>query len=85
MPPSPEKNGGKRKAKGRASTRPYADTYLIGLRIGLSCEELRSISYPAIVWLIHQYTLMNEPAEKVERKDGARMATDADVRALMFM
>lgn len=83
MPPSPSENGGKSK-KGRVSTRPYADAYLVGLRIGLSCGELREISYPALLWLIHQYNLMNEPDEE-DSGDGARKATDADVRALMFM
>ena len=84
MPPPPSENGGKGKERGRASARPYADAYLVGLKIGLSCEELREISYPAIMWLVHQYVEMNR-SDEVERKDGPRKATDADVRALMFM
>ena len=84
MPPSPE-NGGKRKGKGRVSTRPYADTYLVGLRIGLSCEELREIPYPAIMWLIHEYNLMAAQDDGEDARCDVRMATDADVRALMFM
>lgn len=74
--------------KGRETTRPYTDTYLIGLRIGLSCEELRVISYPAILWLIHEYNRMNETDGEEKESSKAterRMATEADVRALMFM
>ena len=84
MPPSRSQNEGKRKSKGRVSTRPYADTYLVGLSIGLSCEELREISYPGIMWLIHQYSQMHEDEEE-EKSEGARQATDADIRALMLM
>lgn len=82
MPPSPSKNGRGKKAKGRVTKRPYTDTYLIGLRIGLSCEELREISYPAILWLIHEYNLMNADDES---ETDCRDATASDVRALMMM
>ena len=86
MPPPPSQNDGKGKNAGRASARPYADAYLVGLRIGLSCDELREIPYPAIMWLIHQYTAMSESAE--ERSKGknqdARTATEADIRAVVM-
>lgn len=85
MPPSPSENGGKARRKGRASARPYADTYLVGLRIGLSCEELHRVTYPEILWLVHEYSLMNEAEEGKKGGEEAREATDADVRALMFM
>lgn len=87
LPPSPE-NGGKKKKKGRESNRPYTDTYLIGLRMGLSCEELRVIEYPAILWLMHEYNSMNKIDEKESessKQTGERMATEADIRALMYM
>lgn len=85
MPPSRDENGGKKKSGGRVSTRPYTDAYLVGLRIGLSCGELREVTYPALMWLIHQYNLMNEADGEDEKRDESRMATDADIRALMFM
>ena len=56
--------------------------------MGLSCEELRRIAYPEMLWLMYQYNLMNE-TDGVESESSKqaeyRMATDADVRALMFM
>lgn len=87
MPPSRNQNEG-RKSKGRETSRPYTDTYIVGLRIGLSCEELRSISYPAILWLIYEYNRMNEvdgTESESSKEAGYRMATEADIRALMFM
>ena len=56
--------------------------------MGLSCEELREIEYPTMLWLMHQYNRMNE-TDEVESESSKqaeyRMATEADIRALMFM
>ena len=55
----------------------------MGLRIGLSCDELRRVGYCELSWLLHRWCELNA-TEKVGSSD-VRDATDADVHALMMM
>ena len=53
----------------------------MGLRIGLSCDELRRIGYAEISWLLHRWVEMNA----VEGQSDVRDATTSDVKKLMMM
>lgn len=56
--------------------------YVMALRIGLDCAEIRRISYCALSWLIYRYSEMNGAGED---DDAPRKATDADIMALTMM
>lgn len=56
--------------------------YIMALRIGLDCAEIRRISYCALSWLIYRYTELTGASDD---KDAPRKATDADIKALMMM
>ena len=55
----------------------------MGLRIGLSCDELRRIGYSEISWLLYRWSEMNAPESKTN--PDVRDATAADIRTLTMM
>ena len=59
--------------------------YLLALRIGLSCEELRRVQYSTLLWLIHRYGEMSNTSESKSQDEEVREATDADLQLLMMM
>ena len=56
---------------------PYTYMYVSGLKLGLTHEQLRTMPYNRLVYMLQAWTEANQP----EEKDSVRQATQADMDA----
>ena len=75
--PSP-KTRKKKESKGGVNPFPYSGIYLMGLKLGFTTEDLRTMPYTRLVMFIDEYAWQNEP-EDDGKNDGVREATQADI------
>ena len=68
------------KSKGAGkSPRPYTALMMSAVRLGFSMEELRTMRYPLLMFMVHEFTADSSTG----KKEVAREATQADINALL--
>lgn len=79
--PSP-KTRKKRKSKGGDNPFPYSGMYLMGLKLGFTTDDLKTMPYTRLVMFIDEYAWQNEPDDQDEN-NGVRDATQSDIDRIL--